>query len=88
MVQRAKFKVAYQSETHRKKWGVFKSTPKGFGGSAYNRVKEYDTKSDAVNYARKKAKEHHMPAKLIIEKINGRISEESNYKPAEGEYYQ
>lgn len=87
MVQRAKYKVAYQDETHRKKWGLFESEPSGFGGSAYQLKAEYDKKSKAVSKGRSMAKDHHLPAKLLVEKMNGRLSEESNYKPAEGEYY-
>lgn len=87
MPQRTKYKVAYQDEVHRKKWGVFESEPSGIGGSAYVIIKGFSSKSKAVNYARNKAKEAPRPSKLIVEKMNGRISEESNYKPKEGEYY-
>lgn len=87
MVQRAKFKVAYQDESFRQKWGVFVSKPQGFGQSGYSLVQSYDNKSKAVKKARTMAKNHHMPSKLLVEKMNGRLSESSDYKPAEGEYY-
>lgn len=85
MVQRTRFKVAYND--YRQKWVLLKSEPSGFGQGGFQEIAESDTKKEMVRSGRTQAKSSPNPSKLLVEKMNGRLSEESNYKPAEGEYY-
>ncbi len=75
MVQRARYVVDYT----RNGWAVLYASR----GGKFNTENVYDTKSEAVNKARKAARTDEMPSKLTVTNMDGSYSEESNYDAGE-----